>query len=90
VDVGVAHTADQPLTGGPKQMSKFILQRSMATALADLLAEYQRNPSAPLARKIELIRDEIQIREAAAPSRPSASPEPGIGHEPVATVTISP
>ena len=43
--------------GGPKQMNEL---------LADLLAEYERNPSAPLARTIELVREEIQLRQPIA------------------------
>jgi hypothetical protein len=38
-------------------------RRSLEKALADLLAEYERNPSPNLARTIELIRDEIELRK---------------------------
>jgi hypothetical protein len=38
----------------------------MDELLADLLAEYERNPSAPLARTIELIREEIELRQPVA------------------------
>ena len=38
-------------------------RRSMETALADLLAEYQRKPRPELARTIELLRTEIEFRK---------------------------
>ena len=38
-------------------------RRSMETALADLLAEYQRKPRPELARTIELLRAEIEFRK---------------------------
>jgi len=38
-------------------------RRSMDAVLADMLMKYQRNPSAPLARTIELIRDEIALKK---------------------------
>ena len=38
-------------------------RRSMETALADLLAEYQRKPRPGLARTIELLRAEIEFRK---------------------------
>jgi hypothetical protein len=46
-------------------MDKFIQRalnqrRSMKVALADMLAEYERNPRPPLARTIALMRDEIE------------------------------
>jgi len=37
-------------------------QRSLEKAFADLLAEYERNPSPSLARTIELIQEEIEVR----------------------------
>jgi hypothetical protein len=37
--------------------------RTLEQALADLLAEYERNPNPNLARTIELIRDEIELRK---------------------------
>ncbi len=39
-------------------------RRSMGMALADLLKEYQRSPSTSLARTIEMIRTEIDIKAA--------------------------
>lgn len=45
---------------------KFDQRRSMETALADLLAEYQRKPRPGLARTIELLRAEIEFRKRAA------------------------
>jgi hypothetical protein len=38
-------------------------RRSLETALADLLAEYQRKPRPELARTIELLRAEIEFRK---------------------------
>ena len=38
-------------------------RRSLEKALADLLSQYQRNPTPDLARKIELIRAEIELRK---------------------------
>jgi hypothetical protein len=37
--------------------------RSLKRALADLLGEYQRNPTTKLAGTIELLRAEIELRE---------------------------
>jgi hypothetical protein len=38
-------------------------RRSLDTALADLLAKYQREPSPELARMIALLRAEIELRK---------------------------
>jgi len=38
-------------------------RRSMEETLTDLLAEYERNPRPSLARTIELIRTEIELRK---------------------------
>ena len=44
-------------------------RRTLEEALADLLAKYQREPSPELARMIELLRAEIEIRKR--PVKPS-------------------
>ena len=36
----------------------------MDVALADMLEKYQRNPNPPLARTIELIREEIELKNS--------------------------
>jgi hypothetical protein len=38
-------------------------RRTLEKALADLLAEFQRKPSPQLARTIELLRAEIELRK---------------------------
>jgi hypothetical protein len=38
-------------------------RRSLEQALADLVAEYQRKPRPELARMIELLRAEIELRK---------------------------
>jgi hypothetical protein len=38
-------------------------RRTLEKALADLLAKYQREPSPQLARMIELLRAEIELRK---------------------------
>ena len=43
-------------------------RRSLKQALADLLAAYQREPSPGLARRIEIIRYEIELRKTAQSS----------------------
>jgi hypothetical protein len=40
-------------------------RRSMEKTLADLLAEYERSPRPGLARTIDLIRSEIELRKRA-------------------------
>jgi hypothetical protein len=43
-------------------------RRSMGSALADMLVEYQHNPTPSLARKIESLEEEIDFRKG--PSDP--------------------
>ena len=39
----------------------FLERRSLEEALADLLEKYQRTPNPDLVRKIELLREEIEV-----------------------------
>jgi hypothetical protein len=43
-------------------------RRTLAEALADLLATYQREPSADLVRMIEGLRAEIELRKRPKPA----------------------
>jgi hypothetical protein len=41
-------------------------RRSMDVVLTDMLVKYEHNPTAPLARTIELIQEEIELKKTAA------------------------
>jgi hypothetical protein len=46
-------------------------RRSLEQALADLVAKQQREPSPELARMVELLRAEIELRKWKPPGKPS-------------------